>query len=539
MNKSLFFFVFCCALLCGGFAQQTKSEPFEYRAPYVDLRPVQCTKQYVVDGAGRLQGTWRIKGNDMVRGGAGYNEQRYEEVRHYEAGVLQGAFSQSYSHSGRGNALGPYRVQRCWTAKGQFEGGHPDGKWTFTLNSNMNTSLERSVTNYSYTLTFERGVLRCLTDEKGRKLQFHEDGTFSGKVVVDDWRGVEVSHSVVSNVYQNDEGKWISMTPRLRRLLDSTTSVFVMADSGYAVDYRETKVVQVARCADIINRYLRLPAIDSGVVAAPLSVVGVLRSIAPVPAGEAYDFYIQTPRSADRMLKNGYYERRGKRYFMDSESERRIRQHVTKYACDMLSHKLEFLVSLMGSHTWKDILNDCREGHSPLLDMVAAKWTSAQYERQCKESAELIDRGFGNLYPLRGFGIVSARYVPYRGLDAEVAFYVVDADSIQYTTKVVPVKTDVAGNLLIGQIDASAYRVVPNLWDTVSALESQLNAQHTQLLRRLSCCGEWREEYESLYDSVYMDKTILPEVRMEDLRYLESVQKDMMTRIEDYQKRKD
>lgn len=554
MKKSLFFFVFCCALLCGGYAQQTKSESFEYRSPYVDLRPVKCTKQYQFDADNRLQGAVQIKGSDMVRGSEGYNEQHYEEVLHYQHGVLQGAFSQSFSHVGKGNAVGSYKVQRRWDAKGQFDQGHPHGKWTFTLSSNMNSGSESATTSYSYTLLFEHGRLQSLQDEKGRRLQFHDDGTISGDATITETAmvtysnypnyttfssyptysttpSVHISHSLIADRYMDKDGELLPMTHRLREL--SMATPFVLADSGYAVDFQEMRVVQVSRCADILNRYVRLTALDTTLEVLPhLSMIGRLREVQPVSADAAFDYYVQTPRSGDRLLQKGFYERKKHKYFLDSKAERRIRKHLEAYQYDLLSHKLNFMVRLTKSQSWKTICDECREGHSPILDMVAAKWSKADFDQQCKESAELLDKAFGGLYPLCGFRILSAHYEPYKGLKADVEMHVLQGDSVSYKSVVVPIATNSDGYILLGRLNPESYKVVPNLWDTVAIFERELNARSKELQSKLAFSTEWSREYRDFFDSVYADKTTKPEVRMEDLQYLESMQQELLGKLD-------
>ena len=445
--------IFVIALLLTGdiMAQNLLVDSIEYRAPYADLRPVVCQKRYTLDGDNKMHGTCRIKGSDVIRKAGYLNEQQYEETRTYRHGILEGAFSQTFKHNGHGSATDPYHVGRQWTAKGQFHQGHPDGDWTFSLHSAMHTGLENATTEYRYKLTFDHGRLTFLSDDKGHRITFHPDGTVSGDVTVNDFnrRAITLSHSVVSNLYQTAEGDFAAMTPELEKLRLSKPSSFAMADQGFAVDYKEQYVVQIARCADIVNRYLRLNALDTSLSAAHLTQIGILRAVHPVDSQTAYDYYIQTPGSADGILQHGYYERRRKKCFLNSAAEQRIRRHFTNYQCDLLNHKLGILVQQMENNSWDAILADCRSGRSPLLDMVAAQWQGPRFEDQCKETATLLDAAFQSLYPLRGFRIRSATYVPQKGLDAEVEFYVIKADSIQYTSVVVPLKTNPSGHILI------------------------------------------------------------------------------------------
>ena len=508
------------------YAQTSVSDTVEYRSPYVDQRPVVCTKTYRLDDDRRIHGSCVVKGSDVIRKAGVVNEQHFSENRTYSHGHLQGPFSQTYSHSGRGSKVNPYKVLRHWTAKGQFNQGHPDGRWTFSLRSDMNTGVESSTTQYTYTLQFELGRLTSMTDNQGHRLQFHDDGTVSGTAVSSEYRTVNLSHSVVTNFYQPLDGKQSPIPQQIDSILAPGLTSFQRADQGYAIDYQELRILQISRSADIVNRYIRLGMLDTSLTASPLTQVGVLRAVKPVASDVAFDYYIQTPGSADRLLERGYYERRHRKYFLDSEAENRIRSHHTQYQCDLLSHKLDILVNLMDRQSWNGILADCRSGQSPLLDMVAASWTNHRFEDQCEETATMLDQGFRSLYPLRGFRILTATYTPFQGLEAQVEFHVIKSDSIQYASVVVPVKTSPSGHILLGRLNPDDYSTQPNVWDTITLREQQLNSRHRELIQHKNPCAECAQYYREQYETLFNDKSILPEVRLKDLQTLERLQED-------------
>ena len=506
---------------------QTKTtDTLVYRSPYADLRPISCTVRQTLDSSGQRQGVCRIEGSDEVRQGGSYNEQHYSESRTYRNGILDGPFAQSFRHTGHGNAWNPYKVRRHWTADGTFRHGHPDGKWRFAIESSSNAGGEASTTRYTYTLEFDNGTLQTLDDNQGHRLQFHSDGTVSGRAVVSDGgnRSYRLVHSVVTDSYETLDGGMEPLPSRLDSLLTATMTPFDRTDRGYAVEYGERKILQVSRCCDIIDRYVRLTALDTGLRATPLTRVGVLREVRAVADDAAFDYYVQSAGAADRLLSDGYYERRHRKYYISSKAEARIREHLTKYQSDQLSHKLLIIASLMDKEPWDTVLAECRSGRSPLLDMVAAQWGKVDFEGQCDESAEMLDRAFRPLYPLRGFRIASANYEPYKGLKAEVEFYVVGADSIRYKSVTAVVQTTPTGHILVGRLDPRAYRTIGNVWDTIDERERWLNARHQQILDRKDVdpdeLREYRDEYETLFD----DTTILPEVRLKDLRLLEELQ---------------
>ena len=57
-------------------------------------------------------------------------------------------------------------------------------------------------------------------------------------------------------------------------------------------------------------------------------------------------------------------------------------------------------------------------------------------------------------------------------------------------------------------------------------MEQRLNDRHRQLLHNLSSCHECVETYKEQYESLFEDKSILPEVRIKDLQYLEELQNE-------------
>ena len=92
--------------------------------------------------------------------------------------------------------------------------------------------------------------------------------------------------------------------------------------------------------------------------------------------------------------------------------------------------------------------------------------------------------------------------------------------------------TNADGYILLSRLNPENYKVVPNLWDTVADFERVLNVRSKEVLSKLSFSTEWSMEYRDFYDSVYADKTTKPEVRMEDLQYLESVQQELLGKID-------
>ncbi len=517
------------ALMADMAVGQTERSEVEYRSPYIDLRPVKCV-QTCERQNGVLHGSYTLKGSDTFKGAKRTDVQQYSEFRTYSHGTLHGTFSQSYKHVGKGDVAGAYQVERIWSVKGSFEQGKPDGVWVFSVSSKVNAKGENSHTRYTEQVTYSHGELCRITDERGNCLDVNPDGTLTGSCTMKDNTLLVLSKSIVVGSYLNKEGDRLPVGPAQKALLDRAGSTFEMADHGYAIDYQEVFLQQSTRLADMIDRYTHLGSIAKDFPKMPYSVrVGLLREVDAVSPDRAFEYYFQSPGKADQMLKEGYYITRGTKRFFGTEAERRIRSHYTQTRSENLARKLDLIVKIMDSQPWDDVLQDCRNGKSPLLDLFAVRWSSPTLtrEEQYREAAELIDRQFGPLYPLSGYRIQPLEYAPYRGLSAQVEMQRRGTDTVSYESFLVDISADPDGYILLSRMNPSDYRRVANDWDSIARFEARLQARCRQLMERLGSMRDYQSSYKFFFDSVFCDRTTIPEVRMEDLGYLDEVQEEV------------
>lgn len=537
MNKLLYIVCLLCGLLCGNvvLSQNSILDSIEYRSPYLDLRPVRCTKNIHYDGDKKIHGVFTIKGADELKWSRRTDSQQYTEIRHYQHGVLEGSFSQTYSHSGVGSIAGAYQVDRRWSIKGQFANGRPDGAWVFTVTSKMVSGGEREHTKYTETAVYENGELRSIADGDGHRLIVHPDGTLSGNAKMKDGTEVTLSHSIVMNSYLDIDGERLKVGPRQQSLLATMVSPFIMADSGYAIDYQEIFLIQTSRLADHVDRYGHLNSVTPMFAKVPYSVrIGQLRKINPATADDAFEYYYQMSEKADQMLGEGYFVRRNSKRFFGSAAEKRIRAYHTKRQNEALERKLETLVRLSDEHSWDEITADCEGGKSPLLDLIAVQWSENQMtsEEMYKEAARVINEKLRSLYPVSGYHILSSTYTANEGLKAQVEMRQLKDDGVSYESKKVEIQTSPAGHIMISRMNPSQYLPMSNDWDSVWMMEKALNQRHKELLAKMRPLKLWIKEYEHYYDSAFADRTTRPEVRRADLEELQEIQNDIIDNLE-------
>lgn len=508
---------------------QNVREQVEYRSPYIDLRPISCEKVCRYSD-GKPEGEFSISGKDLYKGSKRTDSQRYSEVRHYLHGVLQGPFSQDYTHHGSGDVAGSYLVDRNWSVKGQFADGQPDGTWVFSVDSKIKARGENGSTRYRMAVDYEHGTIKKISDERGNSLLVNEDGSLTGSATLKDGTQIVMMRSVVTGSYLNKEGDRMRCQTEQADVLNSSRNPFEMADRGYAIDYQDVFLQQSSRLADMIDRYSRITSICKGFQKIPYSVrVGQLRQVDPVSAAAAFEYYFQSPGKADQMLKEGWYINRGSKRFFGTEGEKLIRRHYTEIQKEMLDKKLSLMVKTMEGKDWDGFMEECRSGKSPILDLFAVRWSREGLTRaeQIQEASVLIEKNLKPIFPLSGFEIRNARYTPYEGLSSLVVMHRRGHDTVSYESVAVPLKTGSSGYMLLSRLNPSEYSTEPNDWDTIARFESRLRSRCAELMARLRPMKEWSHEYQTFFDSVMSDRSIRPEVRMEDLEYLDEVQQEV------------
>lgn len=523
------------ALCLPSVAQRSTSDSVEYRSPYLDLRPVKCQRQYHIDPQRQLHGTYTVKGSDNIKWSRRTDSQQYTEVRHYNHGALEGSFSQHYSHTGVGDIAGSFQVDRRWSIKGQFVEGRPDGMWQFTVLSKMHSKSENSTTRYTLTAQYVQGELRSFSDDNGHRITVHPDGTLSGTATLKDGTEVTLSHSIVANKYLDWSGNRMTVGRPQQQALSQLSNPFSMADSGYAVDYQEIFLTQTSQLADQIDRYGHLPSLAPQFPRMPYSVrLGQLRQIHAASSDDAFEYYYQQSGQADQMLGEGFYIKRGSKRFIGNQAAQRIRAHHTQRQSESLGRKLDMMAKLSETQSWEQILEDCRQGRSPLLDMMSLRWsrTDLSTEEMYREAASAIDRIWGPLYPICGHTISHSEYHPHKGLQATVEMKQLAADSVSYHSFVIEIPTSPEGTILLSDMDPSRYQPISNEWDSIWAYEARLKNSHKQLMEAMAPLRLWRPEYKAYFDSTFYDRSTLPDVRKADLDEIDEIQRDLFANIE-------
>lgn len=494
-----------------------------YRSPYRDLRPVTCRLVAETNASGRYHGKYVLTGSDRLNSGQRNDMQQYTEVRTYADGLLHGSFSQKYLHQGSGQISGRFTISHNWTVEGRFFHGVPDGSWTFAVNSKYSSYAEKENVRLREVVSFEHGRVTSITDHAGNHIDIDPQGLISGVGTLKDGTRVILSRSVITNTCLDLLGDAHPMTTEqtfmLRKYLDGEWSIFQLADHGYTIDRRETFLSQWSRFAEHADRYARLGSLAPNYQVPPYSVrLGQLREIQLAPDAKAVEYYVQsTPTQFDEMMSRGYFVGPyGRRYF-SSNAANMVLQRWSKDQAQLLSRRLSAVARDQADADWNAYLSSCGEDGSRTAEMFAPSLASPR---------RLVDEKFRPLFPIVGHQVDSVVWQPHSGFVAHCIIHKMAPDSVGFESYAVLLPHDMDRRLLADQMDPSAYRRVPNAWDTVYAFERQLAQQHSRVLSTMH--QEHRQSYRAYYDSLLADRTILVDVRMADLRDLDTLQQQLI-----------
>ena len=517
--------------------QMNKRDSIEYRSPYRDLRVIPCSRhiQYYQNREGQIRyhGEMRIEGRDNLKGDYRNDQQYYKEIRNYENGILNGKFSQSYNHTGNGTYGNYYTINHKWSTIGMFINGRPDGIWKFTLDSKMRSRGENSNTQRTEIAEYENGKLKTLTDRQGKKLIFDDYGLISGNGQLKDGSTVSLKHSIICNSYQNQLGDILKIGKEQKQILDKIIDkhcqhdIFELTDRGYAIDWQEAFLSQYTRYAEHMDRYVKIDQVAPNFPMPSYSVrLGYLKQVQRINDDEAVEYYIQRQEQFSELMRNGYFIKwHAKRYF-GSNAAKQIKTLWLNNQQEMLHRKLNLIVNLTNYIPWQTTLNECSNGKNSLTDLFALQWSSNDLtnEEAYKEIATIIDNKLGVLYPIIGFTIDSVEYIPTATMKSYCTIHKGMDDSVGYESIKLTLYSNNEGYILLNRMNPQEYQRIANGWDTVYVLEDSLKQQQLEIRKTLY--SKDNKSFKRYCDSVMSDKTIRPEIRLEDLRALQQMQNE-------------
>lgn len=501
----------------------------EYRSPYRDLRPISCTLSASRNSNGEYHGDYSLKGSDNLKSGQRTDLQQYAETRHYSHGIPDGRLHQSYSHSGSGQISGRFTICHNWSVDGTFDNGIPTGTWTFDVQSKFDSYADKSNTRLREKVVFEDGRVSAITDQDGNYISVTHKG-ISGTGTLKDGTRVILTNSIVTNTYIDLTGDLKKLNNEqsflLSKLLDGEWSIYQLADHGYAIDWKETFLAQWARYAEHADRYAHLADISPRFHTPSYSVrLGQLREINLIDDDKAVEYYRQRPSHFYEMMANGCFQGPyGKRYF-GSRAALMIQQAWAQNQREVIGRKLSQIARIQDNDSWEQCLIDCAEGNSPLLDLIAFRHDDNSSPNDTyREAARLYKEKFTDLYPIVGHSIDSISWMPQQGVKAQCIIYRMAKDSVGYESYAVTLQTDMDGYLLIGRMEPATYHRISNIWDTIYQYESNLTTRHQSLIYKMGTIKTWRQPYAAHFEDSFADRTNMPDIRMADLRDLDSLQ---------------
>lgn len=533
-HKFFAIILFCGITFCT--LGQTRVDTVEYKPPYSDLLPIKCirTVPYMTfDGERKVDGTLTIEGKGGWDAGQHTDNQQYSESRTYSRGMLNGHYRQSYRHTGSGVAGGRYKINRGWTAEGDFKEGLPVGMWTFTLDSRYNSPDDRSSTQLREQVTFVEGRAVAITDQDGNTITVDEKGLMNGKSNIKGGDRVTLKKSVITNLYTDATGETHATTTKEQQLIErfvaGKETLFTLADKGYTVDWQEVFLTQWARFAEHCDRYAQIGSFATRFRVPKYSVsIGRLTEITTVSDEAAVDYYRQRNKEYDNLKTKAHYNTRyGKRY-LSSNAERKIDHWWRIDQERMLSHTLATLSQIQHN---KDF-SACSSEEGSIYELIDFNDIKTSSSERCKAIMTLLDETLGSLYPIAGCKIDTIKWIPYQGYIAQCRINQMRQDSIGFDSYSARLEVDYNGHLLIEQLHGQSYKKTANIWDTVDAREATIARQHSDLLTKCSGIKSWRDEYVTAYEDMLSDRTPKAEVRLKDLTTMDSLQRQFDSNIE-------
>lgn len=535
LNLKSFTAVLLCAVTFGAVAQ-TRTDTVEYRPPYSDLLPIKCIRTVpykTFDGERKVDGTLTIEGKGGWDAGQHNDNQQYSESRTYVRGMLNGHYRQSYRHNGSGVAGGRYKINRGWTAEGDFRDGLPVGIWSFSLDSKYNSPDDHSNTLLKERVTFVDGLAVSITDQDGNSITIDSKGLFDGKGNIKGGDHVTLKKSIITNLYTDATGETRPTSTKERQLIDriisGEESLFTLADKGYTIDYQEVFLAQWARFAEHCDRYAQMGSFATRFRVPKYSArIGRLTEINTVSDEKAVEYYHQRNKEYDNLKTQAHYNTRyGKRY-LSSNAEREIDRCWRIDQERMLSHTLATLSQMQHN---KD-LTGCSSEEGSIYELIDFNDIKTSSDERCKAVLSLLDATIGSLYPIAGCKIESIDWHPYQGYIAQCRINQTRRDSIGYNSYRAQLEVDYNGHLMIELMKGQSYPKVSNIWDTVDAREATLSRQHSALLSKCGGIKTWRDDYIIAYENMLSDRTTKAEVRLKDLAAMDSLQRQFESNID-------
>ena len=525
-------------LLCATGLQavaQTRTDTIDYHPPYSDLLPVRCVRTIPFasfDGDRKIDGVMTIAGKSGWDAGQHVDEQQYSESRTYRRGMLNGRFTQSYRHSGTGRAGGRYRINRSWSAEGQFSDGQPDGQWIFSLDSRYSSPDDRSNTTLKERVTFDHGRITDITDQDGNHITIDSKGLIDGKGAIKGGDRVTLHKGIITNTYTDITGESHPMGDKERRLVEQVVSgeltLFTLADRGYTIDWQEVFLAQWARCAEHCDRYARIGDFAPRFSMPKYTVrVGRLTEIETVRDEAAIEYYRQRNKEYDNLKTHAHYNTRyGKRY-LSSNAEHEIDRCWRSDQERLLSRTMARLSEMQRN---KD-LTGCSTDDGEIYELIDWPEIKSRPSGRCIEVYNLLDEALAEVSPVIACQIDTIEWLPYQGYTTHCRVHQLRPDSIGHNTFLATIQVDYNGHLLLDQLATQNYRRIANIWDTVDAHEQMALQRHNQLLNTLGGLKQWRDQYLHDYNETMSDRTPKADVRLKDLSDLDSLQRQLEANI--------
>ena len=529
LNLKSFAVVLFCAVALGATAQ-TRTDTVEYRPPYSDLLPIKCVRTVpykTINGERKVDGTLTIEGKGSWDAGQHNDGQQYSESRTYSNGMLNGHYKQRYHHSGSGVAGGRYKINRGWTAEGDFADGLPTGIWTFSLESKYNSPDDRSNTQLRERVTFSDGQATSITDQDGNTITIDKKGLIDGKGHIKGGDKVRLKKSVVTNIYTDITGETHATTAKeqslIERFLNGGETLFTLADKGYTIDYQEVFLAQWARYAEHCDRYAQLGSFTTRFTVPKYSVrIGRLTEVETVRDEAAVEYYQQRNKEYDNLKTYAHYATRyGKRY-LSSNAEREIDSCWRSDQERSLSRMLATLSQMQRNKN----LTECSSNNGAIYELIDWKDRDTGSSR-CVSLFTQLDKAFEGIGPVIGCNIDSIRWIPYHGYVAQCRISQQRPDSIGHNSYAARVRVDYNGRVSLEQLAAQRYRKVANIWDTVDDHELAAKQRHKALLEKCNGIKTWRDDYITAFENMMSDRTTKAEVRLKDLATMDSLQRQL------------
>lgn len=475
--------------------QTVRKDTVMVKSPYADLRGIRCVQTVpykTIDGVKQVDGTLTIEGKDSWDAGQHDDSQTYWEQRTYVGGMLNGAFRQKYTHNGYGRAGGRYKIDRKFTADGNFKNGIPTGLWKLSLTALYNDDGTKEMTKLTETVTFKEGKAVTIVDHAGKRIDIDYKGLASG---TGDIKGgpktttaVTLKNGVATNIYVDIDGEQHLTGEKEKKMVEQVLSgngdIFTLHDKGYTIEWQERFLAQWARYAEHIDRYARVGAFAMRFRVPKYTIrIGILKEIDTIAADKGLEYYDQRPKEYDRLMTEGYYPTRYGNRYLNSRSAKLVREQWKRDQEKVIAQNLQ---------------------------------SNARHEAVAPIS------------PVLGCRIKSVNWRPYEGYTAVCQIDKQAPDSIGFSTWQLSLSVDTSGSILLGRLNHASYQRIANIWDTVANRERQLANHYSEIMSHSHTMPvlmrHWFEEYGRYFADAMDDRTNKAAVRLSDLDRIDSLQ---------------